>query len=360
MSSSTAIPISPDLTSIFKSHSSRYIIVRIENELLVKEYSHPKGGSLESDWSTIAQNAKNKAGYILVQVEPSKYLTITFVPAGTKIKDKMIYAATKATLLNHLGYQHFCDELHANDDYELGYDYYVASKKPVSALSAAEEIRNQVYKQEDEERNFRVSSEVPMRNSGGYHSVSMPFDQKAKEMVRNLASGTYSFVELAVNNTKNGITGITGKSIPVSNLSSSVNTLEPRYYLIKHQSRNAFIYCCPPKSPQKLRMVYSTAKGSVMSEAKTLGFSVSKAGEISEPSELTSSYINELTSTLSNSGNRSYAAYSSNSPTRAGGGTTKAQRQSVIAGAHPIYSLMGSPGSSGRSKKVVLPPPGAY
>jgi len=31
---------------------------------------------------------------------------------------------------------------------------------------------------------------------GGYHSVAMPFDAKAKEMVRNLASGQYNFVEL--------------------------------------------------------------------------------------------------------------------------------------------------------------------
>lgn len=28
----------------------------------------------------------------------------------------MVYAATKATLLNKLGYQHFIDELHANDE----------------------------------------------------------------------------------------------------------------------------------------------------------------------------------------------------------------------------------------------------
>lgn len=31
---------------------------------------------------------------------------------------------------------------------------------------------------------------------GGYHSVAMPLDQKAKEMIRSLASGAYNFVEL--------------------------------------------------------------------------------------------------------------------------------------------------------------------
>lgn len=39
----------------------------------------------------------------------------------------------------------------------------------------------------------------------------------------------------------------------------------------------AFVYCCPSKAPQKLRMVYSTAKNSVLQEAKLLGFQVPKA-----------------------------------------------------------------------------------
>jgi len=192
----------------------------------------------------------------------------------------------------------------------------------------------------------------------------MPFDQTAKEMVRNLSSGTYNFVILAVNDKSNGITGVSGKNVQMSNISTNVNTSQPRYYLIKHQSKNAFVYCCPPNAPRKSRMVYSTAKGSVMAEAKGLGFSVSKPGEISEPSELTSSYISELCTLRSSSGGV-YGGYSPSGPTRAspctsGSTTPAAKRQSVINGAHPIYSLMGTPGSSGRSKKIVLPPPGAY
>jgi hypothetical protein len=86
MSSATAIPVSPDLASSFKSASNiRYFIIRIENEVLVKEYAHPKGASLESDWMTIVSKADNRAGYILVQVENGKWLTLTFVPGTTKV-----------------------------------------------------------------------------------------------------------------------------------------------------------------------------------------------------------------------------------------------------------------------------------
>jgi len=363
MSSATAIPIDPSFAEAFKDHSARYFVVRIVNELLVSEYKHPKGGSLEADWNTIAQKADNRAGYILVQTEPRKWLTITFVPQGTKIRDKMVYAATKATLLNHLGYQFFYDELHANDNNELSYDYFQSSKKPTFALSAYEVEREQVHKEEDRERDFRSSMHTQNQNKGigGYHSVAMPFDAKAKEMVRNLASGQYNFVELAVNAAKNGITGEKGKNVSIAALGSEVNTMEPRYYLVKNQSRNAFVYCCPPKSPQKLRMVYSTAKGSVMAEAKALGFSVAKAGEISEPSEFNSQYLNELGApSPSTSYGGSYGANRFGGPTRSSGASPAASRSSVIQGAHPVYSLMGASPNSGRSKKVVLPPPGAY
>ena len=62
---------------------------------------------------------------------------------------------------------------------------------------------------------------------------------------------------------------------------------------------------------------------------------------------------------LANSGGANPARLA---PTRApaGDGTVKANRQSVVEHAHPIYSLMGSPGSQRASKKIVLPPPGAY
>ena len=99
---------------------------------------------------------------------------------------------------------------------ELSYDYYQASKKPTFALSAYEVEREQVvrfilfcisllcdivfiieqHKEEDRERDFRSSMHTQNKGIGGYHSVAMPFDAKAKEMVRNLASGQYNFVEL--------------------------------------------------------------------------------------------------------------------------------------------------------------------
>lgn len=354
MSSSTAIPISPDLESTFRSGINRFIIVRIVNEVLVQAYAHPKGGSLESDWSQIANKVGSETCYVLVQVEPSKWVTLTYVPETTKIKDKMVYAATKATLLNHLGYQHFGDDIHANNAEELSWSFYQGTLKPTYSLSHSEEIRDVVHREENEERRFRATQQAS-RGIGGYHSVAMPFDASATDKVRAIVSGANNFVELAINASKDGIVGVSAKNVNGS-FSSEVNTQEPRYYLIKYQGKNVFVYSCPGKAPQQLRMVYSTAKGSVLNEAKQLGFPTSRAGEISEPSELNDALLRELSSSLH--GSPAGPTRASNRLLSDDPGENKARRTSSIQTAHPVYSLMGN--SSPRTKKVVIPPPGAY
>jgi hypothetical protein len=127
-------------------------------------------------------------------------------------------------------------------------------------------------------------------------------------------------------------------------------------YHLTFNSFSAFVYCCPGRAAQQLRMVYSTAKGSVMAEAKQLGFNAPKPGEISEPSELNDALLRDLTT--ASFGSPSGPTRASNRTMSDDAGENKARRQSVVTTSHPVYSLMGS--GSPRTKKVVLPPPGAY
>lgn len=373
MSASTAIPISPDLVDLFNSGSNRYIIVRIDNELLVKSYAHPLGASLESDWKTISQNIGDGAAYVLVRkAGPKEWLSITYVPDGTKIKDKMVYAATKATLLSHLGYQNFSDELHANNQEELSWEHYQGTLKPSLCYSHAEEIRMEVNKLEDAERTFRSQKARPLSGSGGYHSVAMPFSASAKSSMQEFANGTANFVELTINDAKTGVDATKTKTVDTSSANREMHTGEPRFYLLKYQGKTVLVYACPSKSPQRLRMVYSTSKPSVIEQVESQGVRIAKSSEVSEPSEVTEQYIREAlqpkpvasygsSTTSSNSlspawsrdpGAPSWATRSS------AAGANKARPKSMIENAHPVYSLMSQPNRL--SKKIVIPPPGAY
>ncbi len=68
-------------------------------------------------WAEIPRVAEREGGpcYVVVRTGSDKeWCVITFVPETTKVKDKMVYASTKATLQRHLGFQFFNEEKHAN------------------------------------------------------------------------------------------------------------------------------------------------------------------------------------------------------------------------------------------------------
>lgn len=327
--------------------------------------------------------------FILVCTEPKKWLTITYVPPGTKIKDKMVYAATKSTLLKELGFQYFSDELHANDPNELSWENYSGTLKPSNAYSASEIASQNVHKEEEEERQWRIEQQrnrggggrglpgnavasaargrslgVPAPKAGsrssGFHSVTLPFSDTAKANVGKFSRGEANFVELAVNGAKDGVDSPAAETIS-GGLGPKLSDTDPRFYLFKFRGQNLFLYCCPAKAARPLRMVYSTSKGSVAEQVEGCGVRIAKSLEVSEASDVTDAALSEAL-------NPPRATYSSASsqPSWANRGRGRGNRPLSSSGdmvgagnAHPIYSMMGTQSNSGR-KKIVLPPRGAW
>jgi len=58
----------------------------------------------------------------------------------------MVYAATKSTLLEALGFQYFSGELHANDKDELSWAFYQGTLRPVDAYSSVEKARMELVR----------------------------------------------------------------------------------------------------------------------------------------------------------------------------------------------------------------------
>jgi hypothetical protein len=62
----------------------------------------------------------------------------------------MVYAATKSTLLEALGFQYFAGELHANDADELSWAFYQGTLKSVDAYSSEEKARMELVCTDDD------------------------------------------------------------------------------------------------------------------------------------------------------------------------------------------------------------------
>ncbi|KAJ1948674.1 hypothetical protein EC988_005080, partial [Linderina pennispora] len=104
--------------------------------------------------------------------------------------------------------------------------------------------------------------------SGGFHTVSLPLSQSAKDALNNLVSdSSIAVVELQVEGGKS----ITAARTYQSADSFSPCTAEPRFYVMNSQPHRVFIYSCPEGCAPRLRMVYSTATQRTLAQIQELG-----------------------------------------------------------------------------------------
>jgi len=331
--------------------------------------------------------AENEASYFIFRLDNTSksWAILTYVPDGVNVKEKMTYASAKNHLKDKLGHGFFTEEIHTTTTEELSYSSYKGNQKPIDSRSTSEKEFEQVLKQEDEARTEMAKQQEQKSTTGattgGYHSVNIPLSDGAKAELAKIKDGSASFVQLAVNETKDKINAEPAKNISnASQLQKEINTNEPRFYIYKFmRSPTApnptyvFLYCCPEKSPAKLRMVYSTAKPALAESITKLGIPLAgKRVEITEPNEVTDDYLrSEVTSASASPRVKSAimngpgpAHKGSSSPATPLGGTTKASNPNVMRKEHPIYSLM-TQGKDGvekpsTKKKIVMPPPGAW
>jgi hypothetical protein len=341
--------------------------IKLDNEKFVQVAANSGTGNDAEDFKTMTKNAKeDEAAFFLFRLQGNKnWLLLTFVPDGVSVKDKMTYASCKGTLKSKLGFQFFVQEAHAVKLEELSYDSFKGSSKSQDSRSDFEKMHEAILQQEEEERTERGKASP---TTGGYHSVTIPLGQTAKDHLQKFQSGEVNFVVLEITEDKSKVEASSSSTVSASDLSSQVNNKEPRFYLYAYQRPgglpkvNFLIYCCPEMSSPKFRMVYSTAKPALAKELTAFGISLApKKIEIREASELTESSLkDEVRSTpVQLTGRLQAGSHLDNAP--ALGGTTKA-RNLPTAEQHPIYSLMAGnkEGPSTGKKKIVIPPKGAW
>lgn len=368
MSHSAPLSVEKDLEENFKKANEnsnvRYFQVHIKEENLVQVFSYSGTDNLEQDFETMKEHAtEDQASYFLFRLAPKEWLFLTYVPDKVAVKDKMVTASAKGTLKSKLGFQLFTEEAHATSLSELSYTYYKTGKSLGDSRSTEEILREKVLKQEEEEKKDR---KPPVATGGGYHAVTIPLSDEAKEKIEELKQGKINFIELAINESKDKVKVECSKEISsISELQKSINTSEPRFYLYAFEQNrlgiskvNVYIYCCPEKSNPKLRMVYSTSKPTLAAQIEKLELELNKKRiEITDATELTEDYLKEETDPRRMSGNLTGGAAPWSKPS--GDGTTKAKNVNSIA-SHPVYSLMSNQASPGTKKKIVVPPRGAY
>ncbi|KAH9449697.1 hypothetical protein Pst134EB_020514 [Puccinia striiformis f. sp. tritici] len=152
MASQSGICVSEALSTAFvdavsNKASLRLILVQIENESLVPSLVRPPTDSKTEaeDFDLLADILHDdKPAYVLFRLgddADKDWLFISYVPDQAKVRDKMLYASTRATVSRQLGDSNFNNSMFATTKDELtpkGYMAHLASQKAQAPLTSRE------------------------------------------------------------------------------------------------------------------------------------------------------------------------------------------------------------------------------
>jgi len=397
MSTSVSLPVDDNLDSDFKKATNsedppRCFVVVIQEEKLICAKTIPGTSKVDTDYdalSTIAAEEGKEGGYFLFRKgnDNKEWLIITYVPETVSVKSKMTFASAKSQLKAHLGVAFFSEEVHTTSADELKYSVYSGNSKPVESRSSEEILREKINNDEEKERTEREKQHAA--SPSGYHSLAIPFSEDARASIAKFKSGQVNFVILKIDSDKKEVVDIVeSKQVSsVAEVAKNFSTTEPRFYLYAFGTPtvNVFLYCCPEKSPVKMRLVYSTAKPKAAEEIeKNMGVVLApKKIEMRDPEDLTDAFLRDELKTTP----KTVADVKASSPkpppnlmtgrlkstnmtgVQEMGGTVKASKPTTSnTASHPVYSLMTGKASStdppgpttATKKKIVIPPKGAW
>ncbi|KAH7340854.1 hypothetical protein B0J17DRAFT_653063 [Rhizoctonia solani] len=278
MSASSGIGVSPELSLTFASavdsQSTRFIKVKIQNESLVPDGTIQAGsGGFIDDLPQLQDILEDDVpAYILAHTENSKWLFISYVPDTAK----MVYASTRSALTKALGDQRFKDNI-------------FATSKELEEVRAAERASSAAYEGSG------------VRQSMVGSRAGMKWTDELGDALRDLQPGR--LVVMSIDPVKEELVLKDTKDVSLDDVPGTLPTSEPAYALYSWAQEEGtsphivFTYTCPPSSPVKYRMLYSSGVASLVNDVKAqLGITVSKRLESSDPSELDLAWLrNELT-----------------------------------------------------------------
>lgn len=134
--------------------------------------------------------------YALLRRFPTApYLTaVTYVPDAAPVRQKMLFASSRLTLVRDLGTEHFRDSLFATDAAELtpaGFERHEKHEKLEAPLTEEERVLGEVKRAEAEAGQGTGTKEIHLSQS-----FSMPVEDSVVEALKEMGSGGKGLVML--------------------------------------------------------------------------------------------------------------------------------------------------------------------
>ncbi|CAI2172299.1 16211_t:CDS:2 [Funneliformis geosporum] len=237
MSHQSGIRVSQELADVFakavSENNLRLIRISIINESLVPNGTKDTAKNWESDFAVVSEFLEEKTPcYIFYRLDSKsstgdyEWIFMTYVPDISKVRDKMLYASTRATLLKELGDSRFVDSVYGSTAAEFSLDGYQKHKKHKEADAPLTEREKELAEVKSAEAN--VSYSARKSHAAG---ISFPMSDEAIQAIQGLLQpdSTNNFVKLFLDTKKETIELDETVNIDIDKLAKSFPTDSPRY-----------------------------------------------------------------------------------------------------------------------------------
>ncbi|XP_053572711.1 twinfilin-1 [Bombina bombina] len=308
MSHQTGIQASDEVRDTFaQARNGKYRMLKldIEDEQLTVSNRAKHAGSWEQDYdSFILPLLEDKQPcYILYRLDSQnaqgcEWIFIAWSPDYSHVRQKMLYAATRATVKKEFGGGHIKEELFGTtkDDVSLtGYKKYLACQSSPAPLTTAEEELRQI---KISETQTDIGVDTKHQTLQG---ITFPLDKAALQAMEQLKHMKLNYVQLKIDIKDETIVLADTTCTEVKDLPKRIPKDVARYhfFLYKHSHEGdylnsiVFIYSMPGYTCSiRERMLYSSCKNPLLNIIENqLNMEVVKKIEIDNGDELTSEFL---------------------------------------------------------------------
>ncbi|KAH6606877.1 hypothetical protein Trco_006030 [Trichoderma cornu-damae] len=228
-----------------------------------------------------------------------RFVAVTYVPDAANIRQKMLFASTRLTLVRELGTEHFRETPFMTMAHELtdkGFKAHDAHNALEAPLTEEERTLGEVKRAEQEAGSGTAVREIHLSQS-----LNMPVDEDAIAAMKEVAEGRKAVATLKIDAAAERVKLVPESPNPgsIGELVKSISTVEPRFtfYRFTHTHDGAeqapvlFFYTCPATPGNRAirnRMLYPLMKRAVLAIAEQeAGITLAKKFEVEDPGEIT-------------------------------------------------------------------------
>uniref|UniRef100_A0A671QR54 Twinfilin n=1 Tax=Sinocyclocheilus anshuiensis TaxID=1608454 RepID=A0A671QR54_9TELE len=265
-------------------------MVSEQQGLVLGAYREPRQYPHEPCYILYRLDTKNAQGY--------EWLFISWSPDQSPVRQKMLYAATRATVKKEFGGGHVKDDMFGTVEEDVclqGYLRHVTSCSAPAPLTAAEQELQRI-------KITEVKTEITVDpKHQTLQGLAFPLQAEAKRALQQLAERRINYIQLKLDTEKETIELVHTSPTEIRDLPCRIPLDTPRYhfFLYKHSHEGdylesvVFIYSMPGYSCSiKERMLYSSCKSQLLEEVeRDFHLEVAKKLEIDSGEELTGKYL---------------------------------------------------------------------